>query len=486
MPHAVSDAPHEACGVMGVYAPGEEAARLAFFGLFALQHRGQESAGIAVSDGRALTVHKDMGLVSQVFTETTLGKLGGCLAIGHTRYSTTGSSRLCNAQPVLVATPLGSIAVAHNGNLVNASSLRRALEQAGVRLEGSSDSEVIARLIALEANQAANLTEATLRVMPRLHGAYSIVMLTPTQLIAFRDPWGFRPLCLGALNGNDYVVASETCALNVIGARFMREVEPGELLAIGPAGLQSALAGEPPDLPRPRPAMCIFEFIYFARPDSHIYGKTMHMARRRMGQQLATEYPVVADVVIPVPDTSWPAAIGYAETSRIPFGEGLIKNRYIGRTFIQPDQRMRELGVRMKLTPLRETVSGKRVVLIEDSIVRGTTTKYTLRMLRDAGAGEIHMRISSPPYRFPCYYGIDTPDPAKLLAAHNSVDEIRRYIGADTLGYLSIPGLMRAVNLPKNKFCLACFNGQYPVPVPREAARCKYALEDPGPTPDTT
>jgi len=484
MPDAVTwsaDQPEEACGVFGIHAPGADAARLTFFGLFALQHRGQESAGIAVSDGRTLSLRKGMGLVSQVFDEAGLEDLQGHLAIGHDRYSTTGSSLPCNAQPIAVDTPAGPLAVAHNGNLVNAGELRAQLEAAGVRFDGSSDSEVIARLVALQMKSVADVEQATLAAMGQMRGAYSVVMLTLDRLLACRDPWGFRPLCIGALDGSGHVVASESCALNVIGAHFMREVDPGELLVIGPQGLDTQ-----PLLPvgrEPRPSMCIFEFIYFARPDSHIYGKTMHMARRRMGQQLATEYPVVADVVIPVPDTSWPAAIGYAETSRIPFGEGLIKNRYIGRTFIQPDQRMRELGVSMKLTPLRETVAGKRVVVVEDSIVRGTTTKWTLRMLREAGAVELHMRISSPPYRFPCYYGIDTPDPAKLLAAHYSVEQIREFIGADTLGYLSLPGLIKAVNLPKNRFCIACFSGEYPVPIPREAARSKYALENSLPAP---
>jgi amidophosphoribosyltransferase len=463
----------EACGVFGVYAPGGDVARLAFFGIFALQHRGQESAGIAVADGEQVACHRGMGLVTQVFGEPELQGLQGHIAIGHNRYSTTGSSLLCNAQPIVVNSAKGTLAMGHNGNLVNADELDAIVRQQGIIPESSTDSELIAHLIASEWEKCDTVEEAILRVMPRLRGAYSVTLLTNDKLAAFRDPWGVRPLSVGVLDGGHYVVASETCALNVVGAQFMREVEPGEVLVFDggePRSHSSSIA--------PKPSMCMFEFVYFARPDSRIYGKTLHMVRRRMGQQLAAEYPVSADVVIPVPDTGWPAAIGFAEASRIPFGEGLIKNRYIHRTFIQPEQRMRELGVRMKLTPLHETLSGKRVVVVEDTIVRGTTSQQIVRMIREAGAVEVHMRISAPPYAYPCFYGIDTPDRRELLGARMSIEEMRQFLGADTLGFLSLGGLLKAVNLPKDKFCLACFTGHYRIPVPREMKADKFLLEE--------
>lgn len=463
----------EACGVFGIYAEGEDVARLTFFGLYALQHRGQESAGIAVADGSRVDCYKDMGMVPQVFDEKTLGALRGKIAVGHTRYSTTGSSLLCNAQPFVVRNSKGTLALGHNGNLVNSVQLDAEVRAAGIVPESTTDSELMAHLIAREWERQKTVEDAILAVMPRLRGAYSVCMLTEDRLIAFRDPWGVRPLCLGSFDGQHYIVASETCALNVVGARFLRDIEPGEVLVIE--------GGEPRSYTcamEPHPSTCVFEFVYLARPDSQIYGKTLHMARRRMGHQLAAEHPVDADVVIPVPDTGWPAAIGFAEASRIPFGEGLIKNRYIPRTFIQPEQRLRELGVRIKLTPLRETLAGQRVVVVEDSIVRGTTSRQILRMIREAGAAEVHMRISSPPYAYPCFYGIDTPDRRELLAARLSVEEMRQFLGADTLGFLSIEGLLKAINVPKDKFCVACFTGRYRIPVPKAMKASKFVLDE--------
>ena len=471
-----SEGPREACGVFAVYAPGEDVARLTFFGLFQLQHRGQESAGIAVSDGNRISLYKNMGLVNQVFDEPNLLRLQGDFAIGHTRYSTTGSSSLANAQPIVAALPPngGSLALAHNGNLTNVLELRAALRSAGLHLESTSDSEVMAKLIAAEANAGPDLEAAIARAVVKLRGAYSVVMLTEHQVLALRDPLGFRPLCLGQLNGEQYVIASETCALNVVNARYLRDVEPGELIVIDRLGLRSVRVAR-----AQRPAFCIFEYIYFARPDSQLYGRSVHSVRRRMGQQLAQEHPVEADLVIPVPYTGGPAAIGFAEAARIPFGEGLIKSRYIFRTFIKPDQRQRDLGVRLALTPLKEELSGKRVVAVEDSIVRGTTKRNVVRLLREAGAREVHLRISSPPYRFPCVYGVDTADRKELLAAKlKEVDDIRQYLGADSLGYLSLRGLLKAVGLPRDKFCAACFTGRYPLPVPPEAHAGKFALED--------
>jgi amidophosphoribosyltransferase len=466
----VDDHPRHECGVFGVYAQGEDVARITYFGLFALQHRGQESAGIAVTDGKRLIWQKEMGLVSQVFDEVTLGELRGHIAIGHTRYSTTGSSVLCNAQPLLVDTPYGRLAVAHNGNIVNTRQLRHELEEEGIRFETTNDSEVIARCIG--SLHRGDIVAAVQETMARVQGAYSVVVLTAEKLIAFRDPNGLHPLCLGTLNGHGYVVSSETCALNVVGARYLREVEPGELVAIDSQGLRAVQA-----TPAGRPAMCLLEFIYFGRPDSTIYGRSLHTARRQMGQELAREHPAPADLVIPVPDTSFPAAIGFGEASGIPYGEGLIKSRYIGRTFIEPDQRLRELGVRMKYQPLTENLAGKRVVMVDDSIVRGTTTGQIVRLLRDAGATEVHVRICSPPVRWPCFYGIDMATRKELIAARLDVEEIRAHIGADSLCYLSLPGLMRAIGLPRNQFCDACFSGDYPIEIPHDVQLTKLLLE---------
>jgi len=469
------DAVRDACGVFGVYAPGEDVARTTFFGLFALQHRGQESAGITVTDGEKFTTVKEMGLVTQVFTEERLLSLNGYAAVGHTRYSTTGSSLLCNAQPIEVETRFGPLALAHNGNLINTTILREELEANGVVFEGSTDSEVIARLIAFESNNQPTLVEAIRAATNRMRGAYSVVLLTHDAVYGLRDPWGIRPLSLGQLSGeNHFVLASEPCALDAVGAKFLQEIIAGELVKLNGNGVQFTMLTE-----ETHPSMCMFEFIYIARPDSHIYGRSLHLARRRMGQELAREHHVDADLVIGVPDSGIPAAIGYAEASKIPYGEGLIKNRYIHRTFIQPDQRLRELGVRMKFNPLREALMGKRVVVVEDSIVRGTSTRSLVKVLREAGAKEIHLRISSPPYAYPCFYGVDTFERRQLLAARIPVvNELCQYLGADSLGYLSVEGLVRAVSLPKNIFCLACLDREYPIEIPRDLKVSKFSLEE--------
>jgi len=462
---------NEECGVTGIYAPGEEASRLAYFSLFALQHRGQESAGIAVWDEGRIIVHKDMGLVTQVFNEEVLSKLKGGLAIGHTRYSTTGSSILRNVQPIYNEEGKWSFAIAHNGDLINAADLRCKMESEGVTFETTNDSEVIAKVIATSG--ASTIEDAVTEAMTQVKGAYSVVILTEDKLIAIRDPYGIRPLCIGRLNGDHFVVASETCALNVIGASYMREVEPGEMIIVDNKGLREVQAH-----PMQRHALCIFEFIYFARPDSLMYGKTLHEARRRMGHELAREHPAPkAHIVFPIPDTGTPAAIGFAEASRTPYAEGVIKNRYIHRTFIQPDQRMRDLGVRMKFTPLKESLAGRRVVMVDDSIVRGTTTGGRVKMIRDAGAIEVHVRIASPPLQFPCFYGIDMAAQNELIASKLSVEEIRDYIGADSLGYLSLPGLIRAIGVKKENFCRACFDGKYPSPISDAAKLQKCVFE---------
>ncbi|MCS6776957.1 MAG: amidophosphoribosyltransferase [Chloroherpetonaceae bacterium] len=465
------DHPAEECGIFGIFAPGEEVARICFFGLFALQHRGQESAGIAVSNGKHLRVHKDMGLVTQVFDEQVIQDLQGISAIGHTRYSTTGSSVVCNAQPLTSASPMGPIAIAHNGNLINTAHLRAELSAAGCTFETTNDSEVIAQMLARHHHGC--IEEAVRETMQRLQGAYSLVILTPDKLIGVRDPYGIRPLCLGRINGNHYVLASESCALTPVGARFLREVEPGEMIIIDRNGQREAQA-----LPTRRHATCLLEFIYFARPDTMLYNRSLHQARRRMGHELAREHPAPgAHVVIPVPDTGVPAAIGYAEASRIPYGEGIIKNRYIQRTFIQPSQRMRDLGARMKYSPLKEALAGKKVVVVDDSIVRGTTTGKLVRMLFDAGAQEVHVRITAPPVKHPCYYGIDMANQDELVAARHSVEEIRRMIGATSLGYLSLAGVVRAVGMHKDHFCRACFDGRYPIPIPPDVRVTKLMLE---------
>ncbi len=479
------DRPQEECGVFGIYAPGLQVARRTFFGIFALQHRGQESCGIAVSDGKRLRVHTDMGLVSQVFNEDVLAGLQGHIAVGHNRYSTTGGSNACNAQPLTCLSSDGELALAHNGNLVNTVKLRRELEAAGKTFETTMDTEIIAKLLSLHSDLT--LEEALLKMMEQVSGAYSLVMMTRDTLIAVRDPSGLRPLCLGRLrdceDGDCWVVASETCALGPVGADFVREIEPGEIVFINSEGVESVkFKGEAPGH-EPRHALCVFEFIYLARPDSQLLGQNVHAARRRMGNLLAKQSPVEADVVIGVPDSGLPAAIGYAAGSGIQYQEGLIKNRYIQRTFIQPDQTQREMGVRMKLTPLDDVLRGKRVVVVEDSIVRGTTTKRIVQMIRDAGATEVHLRISSPPYRWPCFYGIDTAARKDLIAFQKTVEEIRAYNGADSLAYISMDNLIEAVGAPKTQFCRACFDGEYPITIPADVRYTKLVFEsgDPGP-----
>lgn len=465
------DNPKEECGVFGIFAPGEEVARITFFGLFALQHRGQESAGIAVSNGRDIHIHKNMGLVTQVFDEDTIQSLRGISAIGHTRYSTTGSSILCNAQPLSRSSRVGDIAVAHNGNLINTGSLRAELQAEGHCFETTNDSEVIAQLLAKHHHGC--IEETVQQTMQRLEGAYSLVILTPDKLIGVRDPYGIRPLCLGRINGSKYVLASESCALVPVGAQYVRDVQPGEMIIIDCEGQREYQA-----VPTIRNATCLFEFIYFARPDTMLYGRSLHQVRQRMGHELAREHPCPgAHVVIPVPDTSIPAAIGYAEASRISYGEGVIKNRYIQRTFIQPSQRMRDLGARMKYSPLKETLAGKKVVMVDDSIVRGTTTGKLVKMLFEAGALEVHVRITAPPVKNPCYYGIDMANQDELVAARMSVEGIRKLIGATSLGYLSLDGVVRAIGMHKDKFCRACFDGKYPIPVPQDVRVSKLMLE---------
>jgi len=447
---------HESCGVFGVYAPGINVAQATFFALFALQHRGQESAGIAVTNGSEIKIHTRMGLVSQAFTETDLALLQGYIAIGHNRYSTTGSSKAMNAQPIMAESNGLTIALAHNGNIINSKLLRDELQERGHHFHSSSDSEVIAYLILASPGQ--NWREKIEYAMARLQGAYSLVILTEDKLIAVRDPFGVRPLCLGSIDGG-WTIASESCALDHIGAQFVREIEPGEILVIDSNGVQSFKKESD------RKALCIFEYIYFARPDSVIQGKLLYPAREAMGRILAEEYPVDADFVMGVPDSATAAGIGYSHASGIPYCEGLLKNRYVGRTFIEPDQRMRELGVRLKFNPLSQVIAGKRLVVVDDSIVRGTTTPRVVGMLRKAGAAEVHLRICAPPIRYPCFFGVDMATRWELIAATKSVPEIRDFIGADSLGYLSVDGLVKAVGLPRDAFCLACFTGDYPIPI---------------------
>jgi amidophosphoribosyltransferase len=452
------------CGLFGVRSPERDVARLTYFGLFALQHRGQESAGIAVSDGGRLTTLRDMGLVTQVFDEQKLRGLRGELAIGHTRYSTTGSSQWWNAQPLVQHGSARTIALGHNGNLTNAGELREALAADGHSLATTADTEVIAALIA---NDPAPLADAVAGAMHKLDGAFSVVALSEGKLIAFRDPRGMRPLCLGRLDG-DWVVASETCALDLVGADFDREVLPGELLVIGEQ--VEARQAVPVDNGG---ALCIFEFFYLARPDSRLSGVEVHAARVRMGERLAEESPVEADLVLPIPDSGTPAAIGFSRALNIPFSEGLIKNRYVGRTFIQPDQGLREQGIKLKFNPLAE-VAGKRVVAVDDSIVRGNTTRQIVQMLFDAGAAEVHLRVSSPPVIDQCYYGMDFADPEELIASSRTVEEVRERIGATSLAYLSLEGLQASTRRPASQFCRACLTREYPTAVPREARKLQF------------
>ncbi|MFC1949810.1 amidophosphoribosyltransferase [Chloroflexota bacterium] len=457
---------HESCAVAGVYAPNEDVARLTFFILFALQHRGQESSGIATTDGKRFQIYINMGLVTQVFNEDSLSKLTGHIAIGHNRYSTSGSSRLNNAQPMIVGENSNGIAIAHNGNIVNAEHLHEELSGMGYNFRSSSDTEVIANLILSAPDK--EWVDKIRYAMHRLQGAYSLTLMTKDKLFGVRDPLGVRPLCLGTVNGG-WVIASESCALDHIGASFVREIEPSEILAIGENGLESHR--EKTD----KRALCIFEYIYFARPDSTINGRLLYSVRQAMGAGLAEEYPVDADMVMGVPDSAVAAGAGYANRSGIPLIEGLIKNRYVGRTFIEPDQRIRDLGVKLKFNPLPQILDGKRVVLVDDSIVRGTTTPKVIGLLRKAGAKEVHMRVCAPPIRYPCFLGVDMATYWELIAAQKTVPEVKDCIGADSLGYLSIDGLIKAVGLPRENVCLACFTGQYPIPVQIEMD--KLALE---------
>lgn len=474
MPHDEAwhdERPKEECGVVGIYAPGEQAARNLFFALFALQHRGQESAGIAVSDGQQVRMHKDIGLVSNVFNEDILETLPGDMGVGHTRYSTTGASVIRNAQPIYCVSSVGEIAVAHNGNLINTSEMRKKLEAEGEKLETTADSEVIARLFVR--NLHLGPENAVSAMMKELKGAYSVCILTPNMLLAFRDPNGVRPLSVGRL-GEGYMVASETCAFEPIGAKVEHEINPGEVAIIDRKGFRLAQAA-----PEAKSAMCLFEFIYFARPDSEMYGETLYKVRERMGANLFKEHPVEADAIVPVPDSGIPAALGFSRASGIPYVEAMMKSRYIHRTFIQPDQRMRELGVRMKLSPIHENVRGKKIVLVDDSIVRGTTTNQIVKMMFDAGAAEVHVRITAPPIKFPCFYGIDMASKGELIGAQKSVEEICKHLGATSLGYLSVHGAKDAVAEGEDRFCTACFTGDYPIPVPDNLS--KMAFEDPPP-----
>ena len=468
------DKPEEACGVFGVYAPEQDVAKLTYFGLYALQHRGQESAGIATFEGNQVHLHKEMGLVSQVFNETILNQLPGDLAVGHTRYSTTGSSRVVNAQPAVVETRLGKLALAHNGNLVNTTQLREELLRRNWDLITTTDSEAIALSIATEINAGKDWLEGSICAFRQCKGAFSLAIGTPDGLMGVRDPNGIRPLVIGSMGTSPqrYVLASETCGLDIIGAEYVRDVEPGELVWITEEGLASFFWAE-----QPKRKLCIFEMIYFARPDSIMHDETLYSYRLRLGRQLAKESPADVDVIIGVPDSGIPAAIGFSQASGIPYAEGLIKNRYVGRTFIQPTQTMRESGIKMKLNPLKDVLTGKRIIIVDDSIVRGTTSRKLVKALRDAGAAEVHMRISSPPVTHPCFYGIDTDNQDQLIAATKSVAEIAEQIGVDSLAYLSWDGMLKTTGEDTNSFCSACFTGDYPITVPEQVKRSKLMLE---------
>jgi len=475
------------CGVFGVYAPNQPVAHLAYLGLFALQHRGQESAGIAVSDGTTITVVKDMGLVTQVFDERNLASLHGHIAIGHNRYSTTGSSSWRNAQPVYRSVGEAGFALGHNGNLTNTEALAAqlgmlpGLEPVHESVDSTTDSALVAELVARawpeERSDGKELELALEKVLPKLEGGFSFVLMDDSHLIGARDPHGFWPLVLGRLDGGGWVFASESAALDLVGAHYVRDVQPGEMIVIDATGVRREVRWAEPE-----PRLCLFEFVYFSRPDTRLYGHTVHTARQRMGEALARQAPVDADMVVPVPESGIPAAQGFARASGIPYGDGLVKNRYVGRTFIQPSQKMRGAGVRMKLNPLPENIAGKRLVVVDDSIVRGTTTRQVITMLREAGAAEVHFRVSSPPYRWPCFYGMDTGRRSELLAADLSVGEIREYLGVDSLAYLEIDRLTAATGAAAESFCTACLTGEYPVPVPLDDA--KLLLEAPAPGAD--
>lgn len=476
------DKPEEACGVFGIFAPDEDVSTLSYFGLYALQHRGQESAGIATFDQGQLKCYKNMGLVSQVFNDNdALHQLTGQLAVGHTRYSTTGASRICNAQPVTADTPLGPLALAHNGNLVNASDLREALIQRDHALETTTDSEMIAFAMAEAVGDGCGWVEAAIKAFKRSQGAFSLTIGTPSGLIGARDPLGIRPLVIGIIGPRadvqdgpaNYVLASETCALDIIGAEYVRDVQPGELVWITDQGLTSVQWAE-----APHRRLCVFEMIYFSRPDSIVNQETLYSYRQRLGRRLAQEAPADVDLVMAVPDSGVPAAIGFSQESGIPYAEGLIKNRYVGRTFIQPTQSMREAGIRMKLNPLKDVLAGKRVIIVDDSIVRGTTSRKIVKALREAGATEVHMRISSPPVTHPCFFGIDTDNQDQLIAASKSPQEIEQQIEVDSLAYLSWEGMLETTQQDPNSFCSACFTGDYPLDIPAPIKRTKLKFED--------
>jgi amidophosphoribosyltransferase len=484
--HPAERPPRDACGVFGVWSRHEDVAKLAYFGLYALQHRGQESAGIAVSDGSRIVVFKDMGLVPQVFDESVLNTLRGHIAVGHCRYSTSGSSVWQNAQPTFRATPSASLALGHNGNLINTRELAALVEASarhnGTKANGSpagegtgatSDTDVLTALFTRPADEGAadqGIEAGALAALPLVRGAYSLVFMDERTLYAARDPQGFRPLVLGRLE-RGWVVASETAALDIVGAAFVREIEPGELIAIDERGLRSR------SFAPPQPRGCLFEYVYLARPDTAIAGRSVQATRVEVGRRLAAEHPVEADLVIPVPESGTPAAIGYAQASGIPYGQGLVKNSYVGRTFIEPSQTIRQRGIRLKLNPLRAVIAGQRVVVVDDSIVRGNTQRAIVTMLREAGAAEVHVRISSPPVAWPCFYGIDFATRAELIAGSLSAEEIRVSIGADSLGYASLEGLIAATTLPAKRLCRACFDGDYPLPV-AAAEQGKHLLED--------
>ncbi|RMF20964.1 MAG: amidophosphoribosyltransferase [Cyanobacteria bacterium J083] len=470
-----ADKPEEACGVFAIYAPDYEVAKLTYFGLFALQHRGQESAGIATFDGEQVHCHKNMGLVSQVFNEEILASMPGQLAVGHTRYSTTGSSLRVNAQPALVTTRLGKLALAHNGNLVNTKALREELTSRNCNFQTTTDSEMIALAIADEVDKGKDWVNSAISAFNLCEGAYSLTIATPTGIMGVRDPNGIRPLVIGTFPDapHAYVFASETCALDIIGATYLRDVEPGELVWITEKGIDSVYFA-----PKNQRKLCVFEMIYFARPDSIMHDETLYSYRLRLGEQLAIESYVEADLIMGVPDSGIPAAIGFSRKSGVPYGEGLIKNRYVGRTFIQPTQTMRESGIRMKLNTLKDVLTDKRVIIVDDSIVRGTTSRKIVKALRNAGAKEVHMRISSPPVTHPCFYGIDTDTQDQLIAATKSVEEIAQQIGVDSLAYLSWRGMLKATGVNTNSFCSACFTGNYPIDIPENVKRSKLMLEE--------
>ncbi len=458
--------PREACGVFGVFGH-KDAAKLTYFGLYALQHRGQESAGIVSSTGKSTYEHKGMGLAQEIFNESTLSELRGHIAVGHVRYSTTGSSVAKNAQPFVVSHAGKTLAIAHNGNLTNAREIRNDLETKGSIFQTTMDSEIIVHLLAR--NIQRGIGEAMVKVVSRIEGAYSCVLMTKEKLIAFRDPNGFRPLCLGLLD-EGYIVPSETCALDLIEAQYIRDIDPGEILIIGQDELKSIKP-----FPEHKKTFCIFEYIYFARPDSNIFGQNVYAVRKRLGKRLAQEYPIEADFAMPFPDSGNYAAIGFCQESGIPLEMGVIRNHYVGRTFIEPTQSMRDFGVKVKLNPVREILNQKRVVIVEDSIIRGTTSKMRIKTLREAGAWEIHMLVSCPPHRYPCYYGIDFSTKGELIGSQRSVEETKNFIGLDSLCYLSLPGMLEATGLGEDSFCLACFNGKYPIQ-PKEGIS-KLSLE---------